>query len=165
MATIYLPMNGYCFPLFQFQKRVLKKPYNPTELNFCKKSKGYLQLTYYRLSTSHISHVIVQQPLETKSERLRDSLKVTQLISSRVSDIQSHVLTIIPCWVLMEAEAIQMPSKITHIIGSVCDSSSPHYICPLRRLEEKKRKDFCVSLLSQILINRELFCNMNSIFP
>lgn len=82
MTAIYLPMNGYCFPLFPFQKRVLKKPHNPTELNFCKKSKGYIQLTYHGLSTFHISHVIIQQPLETKSERLRDSLKVTQLISS-----------------------------------------------------------------------------------
>lgn len=51
-----------------------------------------------------------------------------------------------------------------HTADSACHPPLPHSCCPLRRAREKRR-GFWVSPLSLTLIARELFCEMNSIFP
>lgn len=144
----------YLFPL---QKRVLQKHNNslsPVELSFCKRWKGLPPANF-----SYDTSVHFQQPWETKSEGLRKT--VMQLGLPWI-----YVLLIISCWLLTHGgEAIGMPSENTHMVGSACEPSLPHSICPLRRLREKKWRDFCVSLLSLILITRELFCKISSIFP
>lgn len=136
MATIYLAMNGYCFPLFiSLAKRVLQKHYNslsPVELNFCKRWTGLPSVNF----SYDISLHFQQMTLETKSERLRTQL-CSWVCHGSVFFLWYHA-----DYSLMIVEAIGMPSENTHIVGSACDSSLPHSICSLRRLREKNGEVF-----------------------
>lgn len=138
-------MNGHFFPLFisiseNESFRNLTNNFLVKSWFFCKRSKRLPSVNIPYDSSFHmLCHVILQQPLETKWGRLRDLLKIAQLKSSWVTDTQSHVLPIIWCWLLRQAEATHVSSENIHMIGSAYNSSLPHFICPLRRMREKER--------------------------
>lgn len=162
-------MNGHFFPLFisiseNESLRNLTNHFLVKKLIFCKRSMRLPSVNLPCDSSFHmLSHVILQQPLETKSKRLRDLLKITQLKSSWVSDTQSHVLPIISCWLLSRLRLYMCQVKI-----STWQVQLSILLCPILFAlwgEWGRRRDFCVSSLSLILITRELFCKTNSIFP
>lgn len=136
MATIYLAMNGYCFPLFISLGG--KSSPETIQLTFSCRTKFFkrwMGLPWVNFSYD-ISLHFQQMTLETKSERLR-----TQLCSW-VCHGSMFFLWYHADYPLMMAQATSIPSENTHIAGSACDSSLPHSICSLRRLREKNGEVF-----------------------
>lgn len=159
MATIYLAMNGYCFSLFiSLAEKSSPKHYNslsPVEQNFCKRWMGLPSVNF----SYDISLHFYQITLETKSERLRDTVM-------QLSLPWLYFLPIISCWLLTYNGCGYKYAKwkYPHSRFSLWFFIAPFYL-PSEETEGEKWRGFCVSLLSLIPITRELFCKISSIFP